>query len=108
MATAAAYGKGAESSSSEPSSSFSSDPEDPGQMLNIIEERRAQKGALFPVSPLKPLHDGTGKMWDSIYQATHIKLGLTLNHLFQWASDVLPGTDDWGTTTDADLVASWS
>ena len=107
MATANADEQGTGSSGGGSHSSFSSDPEDPGQMLNGIQERRAQKGALFPVSPLKPLHDATGKMWDSIYQATHIKLGLNLNHLFQWASDVLPDTDDWGTDTDMDLIASW-
>jgi porin len=107
MATANADEQGTGSSGGGSHSSFSSDPEDPGQMLNGIQERRAQKGSLFPVSPLKPLHDATGKMWDSIYQATHIKLGLNLNHLFQWASDVLPDTDDWGTDTDMDLVASW-
>jgi porin len=107
MATANADEQGTGSSGGGSHSSFSSDPEDPGQMLNGIQERRAQKGSLFPVSPLKPLHDATGKMWDSIYQATHIKLGLNLNHLVQWASDVLPDTDDWGTDTDMDLVASW-
>ena len=76
-------------------------------MLNIIEERRAQKEALFQVSPLKPLHDATGKMWDSIYQATNIKMGLTFNHLFQWLSDALPDKDKYGTTTDSDFVGAW-
>ncbi len=107
MATATADDQEAGASSGGSQSSFSSDPEDPGQMLNNIQERRAQREALFQVSPLKPLHDASDQMSDSVYQATHIKLGLTLNHLFQKAADVLPGKDDWGTTTDADLVASW-
>jgi len=107
MATANADEQGSESSGGGSHSAFSSDPEDPGAMLNGIEERRAQRDSLFPVSPLKGLHDSTGKLENDIYQATHIKLGLTLNHLFQWASDVLPDTDDWGTDTDMDLVAAW-
>ena len=107
MGTAIANEQGAGSSSDGSPTSFGSAPEDPGQMLNEIQERRAQRESLFPVSPLKSLHDATDKLWDNIYQETHIKLGLTFNHLFQWASDVLSGTDDWGTTTDSDLVASW-
>ena len=88
-------------------SSLSSDPEDPGTLLNGIQERRAQRDSLFPVSPLKWLHDGTGRASDGIYEATHIRLGLTFNHLFQRVSDVLPDTDDWGTDTDMDFVAAW-
>jgi len=107
MATATADEQGAGSSGGGSRSSLSSDPEDPQSLLNGIQERRAQREALFPVSPLKPLHDASGQAWDAIYQATHLKMGLTLNHLFQWSSDALPGKDDWGTTTDADFVGSW-
>jgi len=107
MATANADEQGSESSGGGSHSAFSSDPEDPGAMLNGIEERRAQRDSLFPVSPLKWLHDGTDRASDGIYEATHIRPGLTFNHLFQWASDVLPDTDDWGTDTDMDLVAAW-
>ena len=107
MATATADEQAAGSSGGGSHSSFSSDPEDPGQMLKGIQERRAQQEALFPISPLKPLHDATSNAWDAIYQATRLKLGLTLNHLFQGLSDALPGKDDWGTTTDADFVGSW-
>jgi porin len=107
MATAHAEEKSAGSSGAGSHSSISSNPEDPGNMLNGIQERRTQRESLLPVSPLKWLHDGTGKMWDAIYQATHIKMGLTLNHLFQGASDVLPEKDDWGTTTDADFAGTW-
>jgi porin len=59
------------------------------------------------VSPLEWLHDGTGRASDGLYEATHLRLGLTFNHLFQWASDVIPDTDDWGTDTDMDFVAAW-
>ena len=107
MATATADEQGAVSSGGGPASSISSDPEDPRSILNGIQERRAQREALLPVSPLKFLHDATGQMWDAIYQPTHLKMGLTLNHLFQWLADALPDKDRWGTTTDADFVGSW-
>ena len=86
---------------------FGSDPEDPSTLLNEIRRRRVQRESLLPVSPLKWLHDATGRADAVIYRKTCIALGLTLNHLFQWASDALPGKDDWGTTTDLDFVASW-
>ena len=107
ISTAAAAEPGAGSSGGGYGSSFGGDPEDPGNFLNDLQERRAQHDSVLPVAPLGWLHDGTGRASDSLYEATHIRMGLTLNHLFQWASDVLPGTDDWGTDTDMDLVASW-
>jgi hypothetical protein len=107
MPAAAAVEQGAGSGGGGSRPTFGSDPEDPGNLLNEVQERRAQRDSLFPVSPLKWLYDGTGRAWDSLYRATHIRLGLTFNHLFQWASDVIPDTDDWGTDTDMDLVASW-
>jgi porin len=107
MVAAAADEQEAGSNGSVQSTSFGSSPEDPQSLLNEIQDRRAQRGSLFPASPLKWLHDGTGKASDSVYDATYIRMGLTLNHLFQVASDVLPGTDDRGTTTDMDFVAAW-
>ncbi|PQJ28471.1 hypothetical protein BSZ32_08065 [Rubritalea profundi] len=88
-------------------SPFSSAPEDPSNLLLEVDQRRAQRESLLPVSPLKPLHDASGEMKDSIYEASGIKLGLTINHLFQGLSEAKPGMNTWGTTTDADLVASW-
>lgn len=89
------------------SGSFGSHPEDPGNLLEEVERRRAQRDSLLPVSPLKPLHDTTDEAKNNLYRATNIRLGLTLNHVFQGMSKSLSGTDDWGTTTDADLVSSW-
>lgn len=105
--TAVADEQGAGSSGGGSNLPFSSDPEDPGNLLNGIQERKAQHQALFKVSPLKPLHDGTSRMWDDIYQATHLKMGLTLNHLFQWFDKALPDKDTYGTTTDGDFVGTW-
>jgi porin len=107
MSTAAAAEQGASSNGGGHPPSFGSNPEDPGNLLKEVQARRAQRESALPVSPLKWLHDGSGRASDSLDRATHIRLGLTLNHLFQWASDVRPGTDDWGTDTDIDLVAAW-
>ena len=105
MTTATADAQGVESSGGGPRSTFGSDPEDPSNLLTSgIPERRAQRESLLPVSPLKLLHDATDQAKDGIYRATHLKLGLTLNHLFQGLSEALPGEDDAGTATDVDFV----
>lgn len=105
MATATAGEQGVGSSGGGPRSTFVSDPEDPSNLLTSgIPERRAQRESLLPVSPLKLLHDATDQAKDGIYRATHLKLGLTLNHLFQGLSEALPGEDDAGTATDVDFV----
>jgi len=82
--------------------------QDPTVLLRHIERRRTQRDALFGASPLKPLHDATKKGEDELYEATHIRAGLSFHHLFQWLSESLPETDDWGTATDADLVFDWA
>lgn len=99
--------EGNETSNVKYDSVFSSDPEDPGTLLYGIEERRAQRESLFPVSPLKFLHDGTQKMWDAIYDKTYLRMGWTFNHLFQWLSDSVEDKDKYGTTTDADYAITW-
>jgi hypothetical protein len=107
MATAAAGDEGAGSSRGGPGSAIGGNTEDPSILLQNIQKRRAQRDSLLGVSPLKPLHDVTDRAKDSLYEATHLKLGLNINHLFQWISDSLPDTDRWGTTTDLDFVGSW-
>ena len=62
---------------------ISSDPTDPGVLLQDIQQRAAQREALFPVSPLGRLRDHTDRAKQRIYDATGIKLGLTLNNLGQ-------------------------
>lgn len=97
----------AESSGAESRSSLTSSPDDPQNNLDDIRDRRARRESLFRVSPLKFLHDATGKAEDALYEASHLQLGLSLNHLFQWFSDVIPGTKDYGTTTVGQLDGSW-
>ena len=86
---------------------FGSDPRDPSNFIPHIEERRAKKDSLLPVSPLKPIHNMLDPAEAFIYDKARLKLGLTLNHVFQATTDAKAGLDKWGTTTDADFVAAW-
>ena len=81
--------------------------QDPSVMLQEIQKRRTERASLFKVAPLKPLHDGADTWHENLYHKTHIKLGTSVHHLFQWLSESLPGTDDWGTATDLDIIGTW-
>lgn len=84
-----------------------SKPDEPSKLLIDIQERGKEKDSLLPVSPLGWLHDLTDAGKKELYDATNIDLGFALTHVFQGITDSLPGEDDWGTATTADLVASW-
>lgn len=81
--------------------------QDPAVMLENIEQKRAERASLFKVSPLEPAHRATDRWTDKLYDKAHIRGGMSIHHLFQWLSESLPGTDDWGTATDADLIFNW-
>jgi hypothetical protein len=81
--------------------------QDPTVLLQHIKQRRTQRDSLFRTSPLGPAHEGAKQWHDKVYEKTHINSGVAIHHLFQWLSESLPGTDDWGTATDVDLTASW-
>ncbi|MHC4265343.1 MAG: carbohydrate porin [Planctomycetota bacterium] len=83
------------------------DPTEPSNLLSLIDQRREQKDSVFPVSPLKWLHDETGKVKKDIYDATGIKLGFLYAQVFQGVSEALPGQDDWGTASTLYLLGSW-
>jgi hypothetical protein len=84
-----------------------SDLEDPQNLLPNIDERRAQKDSLLPVSPLYWLHEFTDWGKKSLYDATGIELGADVTHLFQGLSEALPHEDQWGTATTANLAGTW-
>ena len=81
--------------------------QDAAVMLESIQQRRTQTESLFKVAPLQPVHDAAGTWHDNLYESTNIKLGTSVHHLFQWLSESLPGTDDWGTATDMDIIGTW-
>jgi len=105
--TATASGDVQGTGGSESGSVIGGNNEDPSVMLHEIQARRGQRDSMLGVSPLKPLHDVTGQAKDKLYDATHLKLGLTINHLFQGITEALPDNDKQGTTTDLDFVGSW-
>ena len=82
--------------------------QDPSVLLQEIQQRRTEKDSLFKVSPLRPLHDGADKWHANLKQKAHIDLGTSIHHLFQFLSESLPGTDDWGTATDMDITGTWA
>jgi len=81
--------------------------QDPSVMLQDIEQKRAKRASLFKVSPLESVHESTDQWHDKLYEKTRIRAGLSIHHLFQGLSESFPGTDDWGTATDADLIFNW-
>ena len=83
------------------------DPDEPSNLLPRIQQRGTQKDSLFPVSPLRGLHDITDKAKQDLYEATGLKLGATIVHLFQGLSDALPDQDKAGMNTNFDLVGGW-
>jgi hypothetical protein len=87
--------------------SIGANDQDPEVLLQEIQQRRTEKDSLFKVFPLKPLHDAADAWHEKLYENTHIKLGTSVHHLFQWLSESLPGTDDWGTATDMDITGTW-
>jgi porin len=107
MATATADEQEAGSSGSRSGSAISSDPVDPSNFQKHIQERNAQRDSFFGVSPLKSVHDAVNTSRDKTYKATHLKMGLAINHLFQGLSDALPDHDKSGTATDMDIYGTW-
>jgi len=83
---------------------FSSDPNDPGNVLRDVERMDAEREALFPRSPLGGLRNHTDRAKKTIYEATGFKMGLVIQQLGQGISEVLPGNADIGTAADLDFV----
>ena len=81
--------------------------QDPTVLLQEIEQKRIERSSVLGDSPIKSLHDGADAWHKTLYDKTHIKLGTSFHHLFQWLSESRPGTDDWGTATDMDIIATW-
>ncbi len=82
-------------------------PDDPGNLLPLIQERGSQKEAIFRSSPLVGLHDAIDRAKQDLYDKTHIKVGMSIAHLSQWLSESAPGEDSQGMATVMDLPATW-
>jgi hypothetical protein len=80
---------------------------DPSTLLPEIDKRGTEKDSLFPVSPLGWLHDATSQAKQELYDATGLKLGVAISHVFQGLSDAIDGEDKEGTASTFDLVGTW-
>jgi hypothetical protein len=82
-------------------------PTEPSALLRGIEEQRAQKDSLFPVSPLGWLRDRTGEAKQRLREATGLEVGVAFAHVFQAVSEAIGDEDQAGTATTMDLVGTW-
>ena len=71
-------------------------PDDPNNLLARIRARQEPLTGLIPVSPFQSARDRFVALKDELYDATHLKIGLSFHHLFQGATEVLQGTDSAG------------
>ena len=89
---------------------LTSDPLDPIVELHRIQTRRSLPGtrsSLFPTSPLTPIRQGWQDLENEVYDETDIKFGTAFNHLFQQATESLPGTDKFAFSSNMTLVGTW-
>lgn len=84
-----------------------SHPDDPRNRLPHIKQRGTQKESFFAASPLTGLHDSAAKAKQELYEASSLKLGLVLTHLFQNLSESKSGEDDFGQSSQANIVGTW-
>jgi len=83
-------------------------PEDVANLLQRIEQRQVQREGLIPFSLLGPVREHFNRAKEAIYKTMHLKLGITLNNLYQTQSDGFPGTDRSGVVSDLDIIGTWA
>jgi porin len=90
-----------------PGDGMLSDPDDPYNQLPLIRQRKAEKDAVFPVSPLKKAHDDSNQRRAALKEKTGFELAMNSNTLLQGLTRALPGEDQWAVATTFDLVGTW-
>jgi len=91
-----------------PAGGMLSDPQDPMNQLPLMQQQRAEKDAVFRVSPLQKAHENTNRRKKALKEKTGFEFGMNSNTLIQWLTDVLPGADNSGLATTLDLVGTWA
>jgi hypothetical protein len=89
---------------------LTSDIRDPVVELQRIRARRTlpeARDSLFRTSPLTPLRGAVLRAENRLDEATNIKFGTAVNHLFQQLSDVIPGEDNFGMSSAMSMVGTW-
>jgi hypothetical protein len=84
-----------------------SNPDDPHNQVPQIRERKADKEAVFPGSPLAKVHEDTDRRKAALKKETGLELGLSSNTLFQGLTTALPGEDKTAVATTLDFVGTW-
>ena len=90
-----------------PGEGMLSNPEDPQNQLPLIRQRRAEKDAVFRVSPLQKAHENTNRRNAALKEKTGLGFGMNSNTLIQWLTEVLPDADNSGVATTFDFVGTW-
>jgi porin len=88
-------------------SSMSEGQDDPDALLLEVQQRRTEWNSVFPASPFKSMHEASDRRKQKFYEKTHIKLGGSFSHLFQWISESPLGDDDWATNSNLDAFGTW-
>ncbi|MEP1930666.1 MAG: carbohydrate porin [Roseibium sp.] len=81
--------------------------QDPDNLLNQIEERRGPRTGLVPFSPIQPFRDGFKSATDAIYEAAHLRLGVSFHTVGQYTTNAVQGQPKHGAATDFDFVGTW-
>ena len=90
-----------------PAGGMLSSPEDPMNQLPLIRERKAEKDAVFRVSPLQKAHDDSNEWNAALKEKTGLGFGMNSNTTLQGLSTALPGEDKWAVATTIDFVGTW-
>jgi hypothetical protein len=90
-----------------PVGALSSAPEDPGNLVPGIHERRKQKESIFPLSPLYWLHEQSDRGKQVLEDSVGLKLALAYTQVFMVLSESLPDSDIWGTNSNVDMLVTW-
>lgn len=86
---------------------LSDGPEDPENLLNLINQRRTQKNSLFRIPALESIHDASDRGKENLDNAIHLNLGLAFTHLFQWLSEAPLAKDTtWGMASNLDFLGT--
>ena len=91
-----------------PGEGMLSNPEDPQNQLPLMRQRRAEKDAVFRVSPLQEAHENKNRRNQARKEKTGFEFGWNSNSLVQVLSETLPDEDDWGAASTLDLVGTWA
>jgi hypothetical protein len=84
-----------------------SDPEDPGVLLQEIQQRQMEKEALFTENLLRSFKASITDATNTLYDSIGLRIGYNINNIYQGLTAALPDNPRYGWTTDHDLILAW-